>query len=185
MAATSVRTFVKESLGWSIAISILMILAGGFAIALPHVAGFAVNIVVGWLLVFSGVMHLVFAWNTRGTGGVAWELLEGVLYTLVGIYLLVHPLAGLATLTLALAIYLFFEGILELVLSFRLRPMSGTGWVLFDGIITLILGLMIWRSWPSSAGWAIGILVGVSMLFSGISRLMVALTTRSLVTRMA
>ena len=185
MSATSVRTIVKESLGWSIGLSVLMIVAGVLAIGLPMVAGIAVNLVVAWLLIFSGVMHLVFAWHTRTTGGFFWELLEGILYAVVGVYLLLRPVAGLASLTLALAIYLFFEGILELILSFRLRPMSGTGWLLFDGIITLILGVMIWRSWPSSAVWAIGILVGVSMLFSGVSRLMLSLTARTLVTKMA
>jgi uncharacterized membrane protein HdeD (DUF308 family) len=84
--------------------------------------------------------------------------------------------AGLASLTLALSTYLLAEGVLELILSFRLRPMPGSGWLLFDGIVTLILGVMIWRTWPSSTEWVIGTLVGISMLFSEISRLMLSLT---------
>jgi len=185
MSATSVGTFVKDSLGWCIGLSILMILTGVLAIALPQVAGIAVNLVVAWLLAFSGAAHLVFAWHTRTTRGALWELLLGVLYIVVGAYLLLHPVAGLVTLTLALAIYLFAEGVLELILSFRLRPMAGSGWLLFDGIITLILGVMIWRTWPSSTAWVIGTLVGISMLFSGISRLMLSLTAHHLVAKMA
>jgi uncharacterized membrane protein HdeD (DUF308 family) len=185
MTATSVRTIVKESLGWSIGLGVLMIVAGVLAIAIPQVAGIAVNAVVAWLLIFSGVAHLVFAWHMRTTGGFVWELLMGILYGFVGVYLLLHPVAGLASLTLALAIYLFAEGILELVLSFQLRPMPGANWLLFDGVITLILGVMIWRTWPSSTEWVIGTLVGISMLFSGVSRLMLSLGARTLVAKLA
>jgi uncharacterized membrane protein HdeD (DUF308 family) len=185
MSATSVGTIVKKSVGWSIGLSILMILAGCLAIAVPQAAGIAVNLLVAWLLVFSGAAHLVFAWHTRIAGGVLWELLLGVLYIYVGVYLLFRPLAGLASLTLALAIYFFAKGVLELILSFRLRPMPGSGWLLFDGIITLILGVMIWRTWPSSTEWVIGTLVGISMLFSGISRLMISLAARRLVAKLA
>jgi uncharacterized membrane protein HdeD (DUF308 family) len=185
MNATSVGTIVKKSVGWSIGLSLVMILAGFLAIAVPQAAGIAVNLLVAWLLVFSGVAHLVFAWHTRTSGGVVWELLMGILYVFVGGYLLVRPVAGLASLTLALAIYLFAEGVLELILSFRLRPMPGSGWLLFDGIITLILGVMILRTWPSSTEWVIGTLVGISMLFSGISRLMLSLTARRLIAKLA
>jgi uncharacterized membrane protein HdeD (DUF308 family) len=93
--------------------------------------------------------------------------------------------AGLATLTLALAIYLFAEGVLELILSLRLRPMPGSGWLLFDAIITLILAVMIWRTWPSSTEWVVGTLVGISMLFSGVSRLMLSLAARSVANKLA
>jgi uncharacterized membrane protein HdeD (DUF308 family) len=185
MSATSVGTIVKESVGWSIGLSVLMILAGILAIAVPQAGGIAVSLLVGWLLVFSGGAHLVFAWHTRTTGAIVWELLLGILYVFVGCYLLFRPVAGLASLTLALAIYLLAEGVLELILSFRLRPMPGSGWLLFDGIITLILGVMIWRTWPSSTEWVVGTLVGISMLFSGISRLMLSLAARRVVAKLA
>lgn len=87
----------------------------------------------------------------------------------------------MAGLTLALAIYLFAESVLEFILGFQLRPRQGSGWLFLDGIITLILAAMIWRTWPSSTAWALGTLVGVSMLFSGISRLMFTLAARKLV----
>jgi uncharacterized membrane protein HdeD (DUF308 family) len=162
-----------------------MIVAGLLAIVVPPAAGVAVAILVGWLLVFSGGAHLVFAWHTRTTGGVVWQLLLGIVYILAGAYLLLHPVAGLASLTLALAIYLFAEGILEFILSFRLRPMPGSGWLLFDGIITLILAVMIWRTWPSSTEWVIGTLVGISILFSGVTRLMLSLGARQVVAKVA
>jgi hypothetical protein len=95
------------------------------------------------------------------------------------------PCSGLASLTLALAIYLFAEGVLELVLAFVVRPILGSGWLILDGIITLILAGMIWKTWPSSTEWVIGTLVGISMLFSGISRLMLSLAARRLVSKLA
>ena len=185
MSTISTITIVKGSVKWSIALSILMLVAGFLAIAVPQAAGIAVNLLVAWLLVFSGGAHLVFAWHTRSTGGLVWELLLGILYILVGAYMLINPVLGLASLTLALAIYLFAEGVLELILSLRLRPMPGWGWLLFDGIVTLILAIMIWKTWPSSAEWVIGMLVGISMLFSGIARLMLSLAARRLLAKLA
>ncbi len=178
-------TILKKSLGWSIALSVLMILAGFLAIVVPPLAGIAVAVFVGWLLIFSGAAHLVFAWHTRTTGGIIWELLLGLAYIIVGFYILRYPVAGLASLTLALAIYLAVEGVLELVLSYQLRSMRGAGWLLFDGIVTLILSVMIWRTWPWSSAWAIGTLVGVSMIFSGTARLMISLAARRVVSELA
>jgi uncharacterized membrane protein HdeD (DUF308 family) len=185
MSATSTVPIVKESIGWSIVLSVLMIVAGFLAIAIPAIAGIAVNLLVGWMLVFSGGAHLVYAWQTRHNRGFVWELLLGVLYFFVGGYLLINPILGLVSLTLALSFYLWMEGVLEFVLSYLLRSMPGAGWLLFDGIVTVILAFMIWRTWPWSTEWAIGTLVGVSMLFSGVSRLMFSLTVRRLATKLA
>lgn len=185
MDATPAATFVKKSVGWSIGLSVLMILAGVLAIGSPMAAGIAINVLVAWLLVFSACAHLVFAWFRRNAGGFLWELLVGILYMSIGIYLLRNPVAGLASLTIALAIYLLVEAILEFVLGFTLRPLPGSGLLLVDGGITLILAIMIWRTWPSSTGWVIGTLVGVSMLFSGISRLGISLAARRLTSKLA
>jgi len=185
MGKSSLGTIAKQSVGWSIGLSILLIVAGILAIVMPPAAGIAVLVIVAWLLMFSGAVHLVFAWHTRTAGGMIWELLLGILYIFVGIYVLLHPVAGLATLTLFLAVYLFLEGVLELVLSFRLRPLPGSNWLLLDGIITLILAILIWRSWPSSTEWVIGTLVGISMLFSGAARLSLSLAARRVVAKLA
>jgi uncharacterized membrane protein HdeD (DUF308 family) len=185
MSTSPVAVFVKKSVGLSIFLSVLMIVAGILAIASPMAAGIAVDVLVAWLLVFSGGVHLVFSWQTRTSGGFLWELLVGTLYLFTGVYLLMHPAAGLASLTLALAIYLLAEAILEFVLGLTLRVLPGSRWLLFDGIVTLILAVMIWRAWPSSSAWAIGTLVGVSMLFSGFPRLMLSLAARSVVSKLA
>ena len=183
MSTTSMGlpALVKKSVVWSMTLSVLMIVAGFLAIVIPPVAGLAVTILVGWLLVFSGVMHFVYAWHTRSTGAIVWEILIGIAYAFVGGYVLFHPLLGMVGLTLALAIYLFAEAVLEFILGFQLRPRRGSGWLFVDGGITLILAAMIWRTWPFSTAWVLGTLVGVSMLFSGICRLMFSMAARKLV----
>ena len=174
----NVNTEINREMRWSIVLSVLMIVAGVLAIIVPPVSGIAVTILVGWLLVLRGATHMVYAWHTRRSGGLLWEILLSIIYIVAGGYLLLHPMAGLASLTVVLAVYLLLESVLEFILSFQLRPMPGSGWLLFDGIITLILAIMIWRTWPASTTWVIGTLVGISMIFSGVARLMISITAR-------
>ena len=175
MSATSTATFENRPIGWSIVISVLLILAGFLAIAIPGAAGIAVSAVFGWLLVLSAIGHLLFGFHLRSFGGLLWELLLAVLYFFLGGYLLFYPVAGLVTVTFVLAIYLFTEAVLELILSFRIRPRPGWLGLLFGAIVTLILALLIWRTWPSDSEWVIGTLLGIGMLFSGVSRLIFSL----------
>ncbi len=179
MSTSSVGSVAKGAVGWSIGLSVVLILAGLFARAVPPLVGIGVLLVVAWLIIVSGGVHLLFAWRTRTTGGMIWELLLGILYIAIGVDVLdAPPAAGLVALTLILAIYLFVEGVLELILGFRLRPGAGSTWVMLDGVVTLFLAILIWRNWPSSSEWVIGTLVGISMLFSGISRLFLSLAVR-------
>jgi uncharacterized membrane protein HdeD (DUF308 family) len=178
MSTSSVGSIANGAVGWSIGLSVILILAGLFAIAVPPLVGVGVLLVVAWLIIVSGGVHLLFAWRTRTTGGMIWELLLGILYIAIGVDVLLHPAAGLAALTLILAIYLFVEGVLELIFGFRLRPRAGATWVMLDGVVTLFLAILIWRSWPSSSEWVIGTLVGISMLFSGVSRLFLSMAVR-------
>jgi uncharacterized membrane protein HdeD (DUF308 family) len=179
--ANEMTSDVHKATTWSIVLSVLMIAAGVLAICVPLIAGVAVTALVGWLLIFSGLLHLAFAWRAGRAGAVVWEILLGIAYGAIGFYLLASPVAGLASLTLAIAMYLLIEGVLEFVLSFQLRPAPGSGWLLVDGIITLVLAVMIWSTWPSSAVWVVGTLVGISMFFSGITRLMLSMAVRRIV----
>ena len=172
---------VRTATTWSLVVSVLMIAAGLLAIAVPQVAGIAITGVVAWLLLFSGVLHLLMAWRSGTAGSIIWEILLGVVYGGIAFYLLAHPAVGLASLTLAVAGYLFAEGVVEFAAWWQMRSSSGAGWLLLDGIVTLLLAVMIASTWPSSAAWVIGTLLGISMLSSGISRLMLSLAARRLV----
>jgi uncharacterized membrane protein HdeD (DUF308 family) len=177
-APTSFSALAPKAINWSIALSVLLILFGLFALLIPFVSGIGITIFFAWAMIISGITHFVFAFKTHTTGGVIWELLVGAVYLITGAYLLMHPLDALIVLTLVLACYLFFEGIVEIIQYFQLRPRHGVVWVLIDGIITLLLAVMIWRSWPASTVWVIGTLVGISMIFSGFSRLMLSLAAK-------
>ncbi len=185
MSDPTVGDVAKKVTGWSVAISVMMIIAGILAILLPREAGIAVNLIVGWMLLFAAAAHFVYAWSTRGAGGVIWKVLVGILYLAIGFYLIEHPQRGLATLTLVLAYYLLIEGVMEIILFFQHRGAPGSVWFLLDGIITLILGGLVWKTWPSSTEWVIGTLVGLSILFSGATRLMMSLAARRVVTKLA
>jgi uncharacterized membrane protein HdeD (DUF308 family) len=174
----SANTEISRNVRWSIALSVLMIVAGVLAIIVPLASGIAVTILVGWLLVLGGAAHLAYSWHTRHGGGLFWGMLLGISYIVVGGYALLHPLVGLGSLTLVLAGYLLVASILEFILSYQLRPLSGSGWLLIDGIISLILAIMIWRSWPINTLWVVGTLVGISMLCSGFTRLAISLAAR-------
>ena len=167
-----------KAVNWSIALSVLLILAGLFALLIPFISGIAITLFFGWAMIVSGIIHFIFAFKTHTTGGVIWELLVGAVYVFTGVYLILHPLDALLALTLILALYLFFEAIVEFIQFFQLRPRHGAGWLIVDGLVTLVLAILIWRSWPASSVWVIGTLVGISMVFSGFSRLMLSLAAK-------
>ncbi|HVK77312.1 MAG TPA: HdeD family acid-resistance protein [Kofleriaceae bacterium] len=164
----------------SILMSVVMIVAGLLAIAMPMAAGIAVNVFVGWMLVIGGVSHLVYAWHrrTEGARAVIWEVVRGVLYVAVGLYLLLNPLVGLLSLTLALGTILAIQAGLELALAFELRARPGWWMLLVDAALGAVLAVLIWATWPSSSAWALGTLVGASLLFGGVFRLMSAIAIR-------
>jgi len=157
-----------------------MIVAGVFALALPLEASLGAVLVIGWLLIFSSVFQFLHAFQTKGAGSIVWKLLVALFYLGVGIYFLLHPLLGMATLTLALAIFFFAEGVADLLTYFQVRSAAGSGWMLVNALITLFLGFVIWRHWLSSSLWVVGTLLGISMLLTGMTRLMVTLAARRL-----
>jgi uncharacterized membrane protein HdeD (DUF308 family) len=157
---------------------VLLIILGVLAMGLPFLAAVAVNGIIAWLIVLAGVVHLTVAFHSREAGSVIWRLLVGLAYIFFGAYLIARPALGVVSLTLVLASLFLVEGILNIALFFKVRAVHGSSWLLIDGIITLLLGLMIYSQWPSSSAWAIGTLVGVSMIISGVTRVMMSLAAR-------
>lgn len=164
----------RKSIIWAI----LLIVFGFLAIALPLATSLGVVVIIAWLIIFSGAFQFLYAFHSHGVGSVLWKLLVAVLYLVFGIYFLLHPLIAVATFTLVLAIFFVAEGVVDLVTYFQTRKAGASGWILANGIITLILGLLIWRQWPISALWLIGTLVGISLIMTGMTRLMISLAVR-------
>jgi uncharacterized membrane protein HdeD (DUF308 family) len=178
MAENTPANIVRQASNASIVWGILLVVFGMVAIGAPFLAAVAVNIAVAWLIVLAGVVHIMLGVRAHGAGSMIWKLLVGLAYLGFGVYLILHPVLGVVSLTLVLASLFLIEGILDIVLFFNMRPLGGSTWVLVDGIVTLLLGLMIYMQWPSSAAWAIGTLVGVSMIVSGVTRVMLSLAVR-------
>ena len=178
MAQATGADMVRQASSLSILWGVLLIICGMLAIASPFVAAVAVNVVIAWLIVLAGVFHLIVGFHAFRAGTVIWKLLVGLAYICFGVYLILHPQIGVASLTLVLASLFLIEGVLNIVLFFQMRSVGGSGWMLVDGIITLLLGVLIYMQWPASSAWAIGTLVGVSMIISGVSRVMLSLSVR-------
>ena len=170
----SLRRDSKSSIAWAV----VLILFGILAIALPYATSFGIVRVLAWLIIFDGVTQVVQAFRAQGGGRAIWKFLVALLYIAGGFYLLVHPTLGLIGLTFVMAVFFFAEGVIELANYISARRKNGSQWLLLHGIASLLLGLVIWRRWPISSLWAIGTLVGIGMIMTGVTRLMMALAVR-------
>ena len=148
-------------------LGIIVLILGTLSIMSPLVAGTAVATLVGVLLVAAGITRVLWAFKAETFGRGALAFLLGGVTAFAGVVTLVRPLVGLASLTMVLAVYFVVDGIFSIFASFQLKPATGRGWAVFDGIITLLLGAMIWRQWPLSGQWAVGVLVGVRLIMAG------------------
>jgi uncharacterized membrane protein HdeD (DUF308 family) len=178
MSGKSVTDIFKEAAGMSIGWAIVMIALGFLAVFLPFTIGIGVSIFVGWIIVLGGVAYLAYAFAAQGAGAFLWRMLVGIVYVVGGSYLAFHPGLALESLTLVVAAIFFMEGVLGIVVFFQFRTLSGSGWILFDAMLTLLLAYVIARPWPSSSTWAIGTLLGVNLIVSGFTRLMYSLAAR-------
>jgi uncharacterized membrane protein HdeD (DUF308 family) len=171
----------KKFTGWYILAAVLFILLGLYAIVEPATAAVGITLLLGWLLVFGGVAHLIGTFRGGGAKRVFFHVLSAIVFGVGGFYLLTHPLLAIGTLTALLAIVIFAEGVFDIITYFRLQREHPSGWMLLNGVVALVLGGLIWVQWPSSSAWALGTLVGVNLLMTGITRLMFGLAGRRLI----
>ncbi|MEH2286018.1 HdeD family acid-resistance protein [Nostoc sp.] len=179
---SDVSTDTNKTGNGSLISGVILSVLGVIAIVAPNFTTIFAETWIAAILIFAGFTKIVYATQTRERGGFIWKILLSGLYIATGIMLLVYPFTGVLTLTLLLGTFLLTEGTFELILAFKLRPQENWTWVLTNGIITLVLGAMIWFQWPFNAPWLIGTLVGVSIIFTGASRVMLALSGRSTLT---
>ncbi len=170
---------LRKSCFWLLVLGALLIVVGLVAIGSSFIATLATVMMVGTLLMIGGIVEIVDAFLGRGWRGFWMHLLAGLLYLVLGFLLIQHPLAAAAFFTLMLAAAFFIGGLFRIVVALSER-FYGWGWVLLNGIVTLVLGILIWRGWPATAFWVIGLFVGIDMLFAGWSLVITALTIRGL-----
>lgn len=174
-AGTPFLDEIKRNSGFTIAMGVILLLAGLLAMGAPMVAGLSLAMLVGIMLIVGGIGQLVFAVKT-GKG--IFSIILGILTVVIGGYMVGNSAVALSALTIFLAVYLLISGISEVLMSFQIRPAKGWGWTLFSGILAVLLGAIIWNQFPLSGAWAIGILIGIRLFFSGWALLMLGLAAR-------
>lgn len=182
---TGLADDLKKSAGLSIGMAVLMVVAGLLAIFNPFAAGLGISLVIGWLIVFSGILHVIYAFSAGGVGSFLWRTLVGILYIIGGLFLVLNPPIALASLTLTVGIVLIAESVLQFVAFYQLRDVTGSGWILFDGIATLVLGILILYPFPANSEWVVGTIFGINMLFSGVTRLMYSVAAKKVISSAA
>ena len=169
---------VKRNAGLAIVVGVILLIVGVIAIGSPFIAGISVTLVVGVMLIVAGISELFFAFKAGSLGKGLLTFIMGILAVVVGGLMISRPDVALASLTLFLAAYFFVSGIFEIAWGFRMRPVSGWGWTLFGGIVSVVLGMMIWGQYPFSGAWAVGTLVGIRLIFNGWTLIMIGAAAR-------
>jgi uncharacterized membrane protein HdeD (DUF308 family) len=158
--------------------AILLIVLGILALLCPLTTGVAIAYLVGGLIVVAGIVRLLHAFQSGSVGEGVFAFIIGLVMVIGGVLMLLHPVMNLMALTLLMAIYFFVEGFFTLVGGVRMAGKPGWGFVIFNGVVTLLLGLLIWWEWPLSGAWALGVLVGIHLLLTGVQLLAVGTVTK-------
>lgn len=169
----------RHKWGWLLVIGISMVCLGSIALLITPAATLGTVLVLGWLLVVSGVVEAIQSFRVRNWRGIFLHLIGGVLGVLVGLLVVTHPVAGALALTLLFASFFTVIGVFRLVAAIRLK-FPKWGWTAFDGAVALLLGLLLWIDWPGSGLWFLGFAVGVTLLLRGWSYVMFAVAVRTL-----
>ena len=169
---------VRDRWGWFMALGILMIVLGMIAIGGPFASGIAVSLLVGWLLVISGVAHGFHAFQASGWRCGLVQILCALLYLGVGLMMINNPISGLLALTVTVLVYFGVSGIFKIILAIRVEHLPQRGWLTVSGILSLVLAIYLGSQFPNNALWVIGMLFGIEMIFSGWSFVMIAQAAR-------
>ena len=155
---------------------VLLVLIGLAGIIVPSVMGLAISLLIAVLLLLAGVLSGYVAWSSYNRAGPGW--MKSIILVVLGLLLAFYPQAGTAAIGLVLIIYFLMHGFANLVLSLELRPLPGWGWTMFNGVVSLVLGIAFITGWPFHAHWLVGLLVGLSLLLDGLALLMLARAAR-------
>jgi uncharacterized membrane protein HdeD (DUF308 family) len=158
---------VRRSLGWLIALGVVMVVLGIAAIVEPFIASIVVARVLSWTFLLAGIVRTLHALQSRRQQGFWLKLLIGIFYIVAGVLLLSNMLGAKLTLTLVFGWTIIIQGVFEIITALKIRPEPNWGLILFSGIVALILGILILNRWPNNAIWLLGFFTGVSFIFTG------------------
>jgi uncharacterized membrane protein HdeD (DUF308 family) len=170
---------LRSNWGWFLALGVVLILVGVLAVSMTFAAGLATMTVLAVVALLAAATELASAVWSRRWQGVLIHLLIGALYAVLGFLILSRPGLALATLTLLMAALFLAGGLFRMVVAAAVR-FPNWGWEVAGGAISVVLGVMIWQDWPESAVWAVGLLVGIDLIFTGLTWVVLALGLRRL-----
>lgn len=168
---------LSDNWGWVFASGIAFVILGGIALSYSALTTLASVFVLGWVLVFAGIFEAMHAFKIPRWSGFLLELLAAILYLVVGVLMIARPETGAVSLTFLIGAFFLASGLFRIVAAATLRPPSW-GWLLMNGLVTLVLGLLIIAEWPASGLWVIGMFLGIDLIFSGTWLIMLALGVR-------
>jgi uncharacterized membrane protein HdeD (DUF308 family) len=157
-----------------------LIVLGILSIVLPRASGMTIGVLVGILLLLSGILRTTFAWIATSWGSAFLRFVLGVLAIAAGGFMIFQPETGLDAITIVVMVFLIADGLTQILISLRLPPGAGGIWVMVGGALSLLLGVLIWREWPVSGENAVGILVGVKLIMDGVAMIAVAGAIRAM-----
>jgi uncharacterized membrane protein HdeD (DUF308 family) len=171
---------VREHRGRFVALGIALVVLGALAIFTPLVTAVTTTLLLGWLLVLGGIAEGLHAISDHRRGGSGWSIASALFCLVAGALVIVFPTTTKLLVTLVLSGFLVVEGVLKILRALLHRDLNVWGWLFFDGLFSLILGVLLWRHWPSGAAWALGLLIGLELVSSGVSVLVIGLGARPL-----
>lgn len=172
---------LRKRWGWYVGLGVLLVVLGLAALGSSVLMTLATVVFIGWLLIAAGVVEAVHAFACKGWSGFFIDLLTGILYAVVGFMIVANPGATAVALTLLVAMFLIFGGVFRIAVAVAIR-FQNWGWLLLHGVVDLLLGIAIWRQWPVSGLWVIGLFVGIDMLLNGWSLIMLGFAAKRLPT---
>ena len=170
---------VRKHSTWFLAIGIALVILGMVAIGYTVEMTIISVMFLGWLLLIAGLFEMVHGFTRRPWSGFFVNLLGGALYAVAGVVMIANPARAAVILTLLIAIILIFAGLFRLFTALSTQ-LHHRGWLILNGAISIVLGIMIWDAWPVSGLWVIGLFIGIDMIFDGWTEIMLALSARRL-----
>lgn len=170
---------VRRNRAWFFGFGAAFMVLGVLLLLMPLLASLLTALVIGWIMVLAGIFQGIHAVKSRGWRGASWSLVGAVLFVVAGLLVAAFPVTGTLTLTLTLSAFFMANGVVKIIRAVQNRHISAWGWLFFDGLVSLALGVLIFAGWPSTAAWALGLLVGIDLLLGGTSLVLIGLSAGS------
>lgn len=177
---TAPKSELQKQWGIFLAVGILMVIFGFMIVVFPVAGTLTIDFLIGILVLIAGLSQIVLAFKAKKWTGFLVTLILGIIYGIAGLFLLFNPLAGVVTLTLVLGIFLLIDGLFRIILAFTIRRQHDWEWLVFGGIVSIILGILILMSWPGDSAVILGLLFGISMIMGGVVNIVLSLAVKDM-----